>query len=104
MGLVCGQKTWRPLTPLMNLATRRSHASAGQIGRLLHPSCELSFVELVVLMDVEVSVSWLLDAAGGTRAGDQPRALMRLATFMAVAQQPGLLPSADAQATVQTGP
>ena len=31
----------------------RSHSFAGQLAGLLHPSGELSFVELVVLMDVE---------------------------------------------------
>jgi hypothetical protein len=35
------------------LAPCRSHSFAGQLAGLLHPSCELSFVELVVLMEVE---------------------------------------------------
>jgi len=34
---------------------RRSHSFAGQFAGLLHPSGELSFVELVVLVDVEVA-------------------------------------------------
>jgi len=38
-----------------HLATYRSHAFAGQKGRLLHRGGELSFVELVVLMDIEVA-------------------------------------------------
>jgi hypothetical protein len=42
----------------------RSHFFAGQKARLLHPSGELSFVELVVLMDVEVANVHLLGLAG----------------------------------------
>ena len=37
------------------LATFRSHALAGQDARLLHPSGELSFIDLIVLMDVDVA-------------------------------------------------
>src|SRR2546430_13141971 len=51
--------TWRPLTPRTHLALGRSHSFAGQKARLLHPSGELSFVELVVLMDVEEPVGWV---------------------------------------------
>src|SRR5438046_267324 len=35
--------------------TSRSHSFAGQLAGLLHPSGELSFVELVALTDVEVT-------------------------------------------------
>jgi hypothetical protein len=45
--------SWRPLTPRRHLATSRSHSFAGQLAGLLHPSGELSFVEMVVLVDVE---------------------------------------------------
>src|SRR5439155_18516181 len=37
------------------LQASRSHSFAGQLAGLPHPSGELSFVELVVLMDVEVA-------------------------------------------------
>ena len=39
--------------PRTHLATSRSHSFAGQLAGLLHPTGELSFVELVVLVDVE---------------------------------------------------
>jgi hypothetical protein len=38
-----------------HLATSRSHSCAGQLAGLLHPGGELSFVELVVFVDVEVA-------------------------------------------------
>src|SRR6266516_1451938 len=38
-----------------HLATSRSHSFAGQKAGLLHPGGELSFVELVVLVDVEAA-------------------------------------------------
>src|SRR5436190_485779 len=47
--------------------TGRSHSFAGQLAGLLHPSGELSFVELVVLMDVEVARVLALGLAGGDR-------------------------------------
>ena len=47
--------------------TCRSHSFAGQKARLLHPSGELSFVELVVLVDVEVAHFLVLGLAGGER-------------------------------------
>src|SRR4030081_3848130 len=50
------------------LQAGRSHSSAGQLAGLLHPSGELSFVELVVLMDVEVARVLALGLAGGNRA------------------------------------
>src|SRR6266852_8814410 len=59
--------TWRSLTPRTHLATSRSHSFAGQLAGLLHPSDELSFVELVVLMDVEVARVLALGLAGGDR-------------------------------------
>src|SRR6266852_9061680 len=59
--------TWRSLTPRTHLATSRSHSFAGQLAGLLHPSGELSFVELVVLMDVEVARVLALGLAWGDR-------------------------------------
>src|SRR5205807_4295967 len=56
--------TWRPLTPRTHLAGR-SHSFAGQLAGLLHPSGELSFVDLVVLVDVEVAHFLLLGLDGG---------------------------------------
>ena len=50
--------------------TGRSHSFAGQLAGLLHPSGELSFVELVVLMDVEVARVLALGLAGGTERSD----------------------------------
>src|SRR5712691_4031282 len=47
--------------------TGHSHSFAGQLAGLLHPGGELSFVELVVLMDVEVAHFLLLGLAGGDR-------------------------------------
>src|SRR5437870_8545359 len=47
--------------------TGRSHSFAGQLAGLLHPSGELSFVELVVLVDVEVAHFLLFGLAGGNR-------------------------------------
>jgi len=52
--------------------TGRSHAFAGQLAGLLHPSGEPSFVELVVLMDVEVARVLALGFAGGTGRSDVP--------------------------------
>ena len=49
------------------LRTGRSHSFAGQLAGLPHPSDELSFVELVVLVDVEVAHFQLLGLAGGER-------------------------------------
>ena len=51
--------------------TGRSHSFAGQLAGLLHPSGELSFVERVVLVDVEVAHVLLLGFAG--REGTQRR-------------------------------
>ncbi len=59
--------TWRPLTPCTRLPTSRSHAFAGQLAGLLHPGRELSFVELVVLVDVEVAHLLVLGRAGRER-------------------------------------
>src|SRR5207247_11168465 len=47
--------------------TGRSHSFAGQLAGLLHPSGELSFVDLVVLVDVEVAHFLLLGLAGRDR-------------------------------------
>src|SRR5947207_13272363 len=58
---------WRPLTPHTHLATSRSHSFAGQKARLLHPSGELRFVELVVLVDIEVAPLFALGLAGRDR-------------------------------------
>src|SRR5205823_5803540 len=63
----CSLITWRPLTPPTHLATFPSHSLAGQLAGLLHPSGELSFVELVVLVDVEVAHFLLLGLPGGDR-------------------------------------
>jgi len=43
----------------------RSQSFAGQLAGLLHPSGELSFVELLVPVDVEVAHFLLLALAGG---------------------------------------
>src|SRR5882724_4449435 len=56
-----------PFTPRTHLALGRSHSFAGQKARLLHPGGELSFVELVVLVDVEVARVLALGLAGGDR-------------------------------------
>src|SRR5258708_2149979 len=51
-----------------NLAPpRRSHSFAGQLAGLLHPGGELSFVGLVVLMNVDVTRILALGLAGGNR-------------------------------------
>jgi hypothetical protein len=47
--------------------TGRSHAFARQRGGLLHPDGELSFVELVALMDIEVARVLALGLTGGNR-------------------------------------
>src|SRR5438094_3140259 len=47
--------------------TGRSHSFAGQLAGLLHPSGELSFVELVVLGDVEVAHFLLIGLDRGNR-------------------------------------
>src|SRR5262245_36789477 len=47
--------------------TGRSHSFAGQLARLLYPAGELSFVELVVLMDVEVALVLARGLAGRDR-------------------------------------
>ena len=44
--------------------TGRSHLFAGRLAGSLHPGGELSFVELVVLVDVEVAHFLLLGLAG----------------------------------------
>jgi hypothetical protein len=49
--------------------TGRSHSFAAQLAGLLHPSGELSFVELVVLVDVEVAHFLLRGLAGDQRTG-----------------------------------
>ena len=47
-------------------------APAGQLAGLLHPSGELSFVELIVLMDVEVAHFLVLDLPEGRGRSDVP--------------------------------
>src|SRR5262245_47316635 len=47
--------------------TERSQSFARQLAGLLHPIGELRFVELVVLVDVEVAYFLLLGLAGGER-------------------------------------
>jgi len=49
---------------------------------LLHPSGELSFVELVVLVDVEVAHFSCLDSAGGRGRSDAPRKKATLTYFV----------------------
>src|SRR5262245_50244294 len=49
------------------LHRRRSQSFARQLAGLLHPIGELGFVELVVLVDVEVANFLLLGLAGGER-------------------------------------
>ena len=55
------------------MATYRSHAYAGQLARLPHPGSELSFVELVVLADVEVAHVLVLGSPRRDRISDEPR-------------------------------
>ena len=52
---------------------RRSHLFAGQLAGLLHPCGELSFIELVLLVDVEVARVLALAGAGRTGRSDVPR-------------------------------
>ena len=47
--------------------TSRSHSFAGQLAGLLHPGGELRFVELIVLVDVEVAHFLVLGLAGRHR-------------------------------------
>src|SRR5438445_6009636 len=54
-----------------SLSPGRSHSFAGQLTGLLHPGGELSFVELIVLMDVEVAGVPALGLTG--RDGTQRR-------------------------------
>src|SRR5882672_5018449 len=60
----CGLTTWRPHATHA-LRTGRSHSFAGQLAGLLHPSGELSLVEPVVLVDVEVARVLALGLARG---------------------------------------
>jgi hypothetical protein len=53
--------------------TGRSHSFGRQLADLLHPSGELSLVELIVLVDVEVAHVLVLGLAGGDRRSDVPR-------------------------------
>jgi hypothetical protein len=55
------------LHPGYKLQAGRSHSFAGQLAGLLHPSGELSFVERVVLMDVEGARVLALGFAGRER-------------------------------------
>src|SRR4051812_49087025 len=47
--------------------TGRSQSFPGQLAGLLHPSGELSFVQLLAFVDVEVADVLLLGRAGGER-------------------------------------
>src|SRR3979411_2739688 len=72
--------------------TGRSHSFAGQKAGLLHPSGELSFVELVVLMDIEVAPVLAFGFAGRAR---RPRRAAEESHFDVVleamdAQEPAL--------------
>src|SRR5262249_19800470 len=49
----------------MSTRTGCSHSFAGQFAGLLHPSGELTFVELVILVEVEVAHFLVLGLAGG---------------------------------------
>src|SRR5262249_22225216 len=53
------------LKPRTYFAPARSHSFPGQLAGLLHPISELRFVELVVLVDVEVTNFLLLGLPGG---------------------------------------
>jgi hypothetical protein len=57
------------------------HSFARQLAGLLHPSGELSFVELVVHMDVETARVLTLGLAGGTGRSDVPRKKATLTYF-----------------------
>jgi hypothetical protein len=50
--------------------TDRSHSFAGQLAGLHHPSGELSFVELVALLDVEVPHFLFLGHSQGPRSDE----------------------------------
>ena len=58
-----------------------SHLFAGQEARLLDPGGELSFVELVVFVDVEVAHFFLLGLAGGILLSDAQRKKATLTYF-----------------------
>ena len=60
----------------------RSQSFAGQLAGLLHPSGELSFVELLVLVDVEVAHFLLLALAGGSGRSDVPQKKATLTYFV----------------------
>src|ERR1051325_5313172 len=62
------------LAPSVDAESRRSQSFAGQFAGLLHPISELSFVDLVVLVDMEVTHFLLLGLdRGGTGRSDVPR-------------------------------
>ena len=52
---------------------RSLHLLAGQLARLFNPRDELTLVEVVVLVDVEVAHLVVLGALGGTGSSDVPR-------------------------------
>jgi hypothetical protein len=55
-------------TPRLTVFTRgRSHSYTGQLAGLLYPSDELSFIESVVLVDVEVAHFLVFGLAEGNR-------------------------------------
>jgi hypothetical protein len=60
----------------------RSQSFAGQLAGLLHPSGELSFVELLVLVDVEEAHFLLLGLAGRSGRRDVPRKKATLTYFV----------------------
>jgi hypothetical protein len=74
--------------------TASSHSFAGQLAGSLHPGGELSFVEQVVLMDVEVAHFLLPGLAGGDRTHEQRVEADFLAAFWAtLADFPDVFPA-----------
>jgi hypothetical protein len=63
----CCKGTKLPTVPIASEGFTR------QLAGLLHPGGELSFVELVVLVDVEVAHFLVLGLAGGRGRSDVPR-------------------------------
>ena len=61
--------------------TGGSHLFAGQLAGFLHPSGDLSFVELVVLVDVRIAHFFCLDSPGGIGRSEVPRKKATLTYF-----------------------
>ena len=68
IGLVTSASDGTVSPSARDLRTGRSQSFAGQLAGLLHPTNELSFVELLILADVEVAHFLVLGLAGGKRA------------------------------------